>query len=271
MKKRLLITSIVMMLVVAVALSTATYAWFTSNDTVTASNITLKAAQSSGAALGISWDDTAYGTSLTSTGFRTAANPICPNALANKAQATPGTDLDVITWKTAKIAGNNNGADIYGVVSAAAETDKYIVTDGTSTIVYLKNLSGTNDIDTVTITADFEEVTANKNAANLVRIGVFKYDATSTKYELLGVMGVSGQYTTIGTPVTGQTAAQASVTSTTAVVNAATGIDVTFGAGLDAGAKVQLKIVIWLDGLALDDSKAEFDTKINLSFSADND
>ena len=35
MKKRLLITSIVMMLVVAVALSTATYAWFTSNAGVT--------------------------------------------------------------------------------------------------------------------------------------------------------------------------------------------------------------------------------------------
>ena len=55
MKKRLLITSIVMMLVVAVALSTATYAWFTSNASVSASSISLTAATNTAEALGIGW------------------------------------------------------------------------------------------------------------------------------------------------------------------------------------------------------------------------
>jgi len=55
MKKRLLITSIVMMLVVAVALSTATYAWFTSNDQVTANTVSLTAATSTQSAIGIAW------------------------------------------------------------------------------------------------------------------------------------------------------------------------------------------------------------------------
>ena len=54
MKKRLLITSIVMMLVVAVALSTATYAWFTSNTQVTANHVILTAATMEGDALLIS-------------------------------------------------------------------------------------------------------------------------------------------------------------------------------------------------------------------------
>jgi len=51
----LLITSIVMMLVVAVALSTATYAWFTSNTSVTAKSINITAGTSNSSALGIAW------------------------------------------------------------------------------------------------------------------------------------------------------------------------------------------------------------------------
>ena len=51
MKKRLLITSIVMMLVVAVALSTATYAWFTSSTRVDAQAVTLTAATMGGEAI----------------------------------------------------------------------------------------------------------------------------------------------------------------------------------------------------------------------------
>ena len=54
MKKRLLITSIVMMLVVAVALSTATYAWFTSSDTVSAEAVLLTASTMEGDAILIS-------------------------------------------------------------------------------------------------------------------------------------------------------------------------------------------------------------------------
>ena len=55
MKKRLLITSIVMMLVVAVALSTATYAWFTQNASVTASTVTMTAGTADGQSISIGW------------------------------------------------------------------------------------------------------------------------------------------------------------------------------------------------------------------------
>ena len=92
MKKRLLITSIVMMLVVAVALSTATYAWFTSNDAVTANSVSLTAATSDQSALGIAWAKSAnttftpafnndYGTYVTPYTFTGYIQPAAPAAL----------------------------------------------------------------------------------------------------------------------------------------------------------------------------------------------
>ena len=272
MKKRLLITSIVMMLVVAVALSTATYAWFTSSAAVTASDITLKAASNTGAALGIGWDGVAYGTEIEAAGFSgLEVNPICPTALTKKTAQASGSDFSSIVWKTTTITGQSNGADVFGDVADAASTDRYVLsnTGAASTTVYLKNLSATNAITGVTLTADIQQQTADKNGSDLIRIGVFK--KVGSTFELLDVMGVSGQKVTIGTPVKGQTAAQASVDSTSyTVVNATTGIDVTFGAGLAANTAMELKIVIWMDGLALNDAKSGFDAQIDFTFTAAN-
>jgi len=94
MKKRLLITSIVMMLVVAVALSTATYAWFTSNDSVTANTVSLTAATSTESAIGIAWAASAetpgtadynadYGTFIAPYEMATLLQPAAPAALNN--------------------------------------------------------------------------------------------------------------------------------------------------------------------------------------------
>lgn len=270
MKKRLMITSLVLALVIAVTLSTATYAWFTSNQSVTAQNITLKAASSDGTALGIGWGTT-YGTTLTTASYLTGANPICPNLLVNKIYgSTPsaGTDIDDIVWKTAKIAGNDGAADVFGVVDNAAATDKYLVTDGTNTVIYLKNLSTANDIASVTLMADIEENTENENGTTLIRIGVFRLDSTSNKYELLGVMGLTGQKITIGTPITGN--AVTTVSTSTDVIPVSTGINVApAGLGVSSPTNtIQLKILIWLDGTVLTDAMAEKDAKITLTFTA---
>ena len=89
MKKRLLITSIVMMLVVAVALSTATYAWFTSNAKVEAKSMTLTAAVSDADALGIGWIGGNAGTLINST----IAETLKPMAPADLTATTTTSDV----------------------------------------------------------------------------------------------------------------------------------------------------------------------------------
>ena len=94
MKKRLLITSIVMMLVVAVALSTATYAWFTSNDQVTANTVSLTAATSTESALGIAWQSPAGNTVGTAAWNANYQTYIAPYTMAAEIQPAAPTFLD---------------------------------------------------------------------------------------------------------------------------------------------------------------------------------
>lgn len=55
MKKSMFITTILMVVLLVVAISTATLAWFSSNNTVTAEQATMTAATSSDASIGIGW------------------------------------------------------------------------------------------------------------------------------------------------------------------------------------------------------------------------
>ncbi|MBP5610323.1 MAG: hypothetical protein J6X72_03185, partial [Clostridia bacterium] len=107
MKKRLLITSIVMMLVVAVALSTATYAWFTSNASVTASTISLTAATNTADALGIGWGTGATGsagTLITSNVAGTLA-PMAPKSLSTSGTITTTDSIQFNSATTKTVGG----------------------------------------------------------------------------------------------------------------------------------------------------------------------
>jgi len=132
MKKRLLITSIVMMLVVAVALSTATYAWFTSNTSVTANSVTMTAGTSASSALGIAWQKSThteftpefnndYLTYVTPYEYEGQIQPAAPTALQNaepqfytafidaqgKFKTTPSAETPV--FRFANMASNGEG------------------------------------------------------------------------------------------------------------------------------------------------------------------
>ena len=97
MKKRLLITSIVMMLVVAVALSTATYAWFTNSNSVTASSVSLTAKTSDNTALGIGWSGAGAGSELTVSLSNASIDPMAP------ADLTANTTEYDVAFNTATI------------------------------------------------------------------------------------------------------------------------------------------------------------------------
>ena len=209
MKKRLLITSIVMMLVVAVALSTATYAWFTSNATVSASSISLTAATSSAPALGISWTDGNYTTSITATapnGETVKFSPVAPETLSTSGTITDST----VVFKTA-VTHSVAGDFVFNEAGEVPTNGAYTWTNGSQTSFFIKNLSPSNTISTITMTATITDVdtTDDVDASKLLRVGVFKYNSSTTKYELLGVLAaVDYTYTAVAasTPLTNDAA-----------------------------------------------------------------
>jgi hypothetical protein len=64
MKKSMFITTLLMVVLLVVALSTATFAWFSANNTVTAQQATMTAATSSAANIQISWDNETWGSTI---------------------------------------------------------------------------------------------------------------------------------------------------------------------------------------------------------------
>ena len=205
MKKRLLITSIVMMLVVAVALSTATYAWFTSNANVQANSVTMYAETNSAASIGISWTDGSYGTSIDAASpassfyyAPTAISSITANTALASINWTSGTTKDVSGTKTF----NND------IVTAAGNstTDALVYTwnDGTGsglghTSFYIHNGSTANELSAVTATA-----TITGDASDFIRVGFFKYDTSASAFKLKGVITDAYVYTAAtGTSVNG--------------------------------------------------------------------
>lgn len=190
MKKRLLITSIVMMLVVAVALSTATYAWFTSNNRVEASSLTLKASVSEGSSLSIGWLGGDSGTSISSDVYD-VLQPMAPAALTVNSTKSEGLQFysSTIREEESQFVFNGGSAAFKDTNDTTVDNNKTYYTFNThgayfevvsepaanpatagyyekvfSPVVYskdgvqsfyVKNSSSANAISRVTVTADF--------------------------------------------------------------------------------------------------------------------
>ena len=170
-----------MMLVVAVALSTATYAWFTSSATVTSSSISMTAATNDAASLGISWVDGNYGPSITAFSPNDTTPTVPTFKPAAPATLTVGTTTSDVAFNTA-FATPSAGDMVF--LANGASTDVYTWQDdstGTHQSFFIKNLSPSNPISHVTLTASI-----TGTGAALARVGVFKKDGAS--YKLLGVI-----------------------------------------------------------------------------------
>jgi len=304
MKKRLLITSIVMMLVVAVALSTATYAWFTSNSSVTASTIKLTAATSNESALGIGWiGNSDYGiasNSITATGPSASFAPMVPAELT----VSSTTSSLSFTGATIKSVGGN-----FVFNTDAGTRTPYTFTDGTDEAFYVKNLSTANDVANLRMTITwatgdtYTDVTAGgfKSGVtyytksgetyteatglsafaggttyyvkdvkddDLVRIAVFARAAAkpesvqSSNYVLKGVFGKSANLDT----EFGTVAANGRVDNLCATP-LKTVTEINFGA-LAAEQQIDMVVIAWLDGVALNDVTAGRVSSFSLDFAA---
>ena len=264
MKKRLLITSIVMMLVVAVALSTATYAWFTSATEVTASSITMTAGTSTSSALGIAWAASAgtphtpafnngYGTTITAAAPSASTpgfQPAAPNALTDSEPA----------FYTAFI-------DAQGKFKSTPDTQTpvYRFNDGEnepSNLIHVANLAASGSVNvncTATITG-----TAQNDGASLIRIAIYEVNTVTepspaTTYTYKGLLGAAAESnnTAVGTITATNSASLLKTESTT--------VSVSLGP-ITAQTEKAYAVYVWLDGATFDEGFSGTSASIVLKF-----
>lgn len=171
-KRRVLISSLSMLLVAAVSLGTATYAWFTSSTTATASKINVKTIKAS--ELQISKSDRTWGTTV-------------EYGVANKV-LLPASTVDGVAWFTANAATKENYAKPDGVdFESASPASNYYFTEELN----IRN-NGAADVTDVKIelafpaTAQYARVAVQEVSDTGVVVGDFKasvYDNAGAAYE----------------------------------------------------------------------------------------
>ena len=189
------------MLVVAVALSTATYAWFTSNSQVSASTITMTAAINGEASIGISWTNADFSSSID------AASPegksFVPTAISSK---TANALFEEMVWSSATVRSEDGtptfndahvteitSGDISGNVFSGNDLITYTYTDGEdtpSTTIYINNSSTTNDLASIVA-----KVAITGEARAFMRVAIFRNDGSEGAFQLKGIMADRYTYT----------------------------------------------------------------------------
>lgn len=281
-----------MMLVVAVALSTATYAWFTSNASVSATDISLTAATNGDAALGISYQDGNYTTTIAADSYTTGLNPMAPATLTTSGTPTQST----VTFFTSKI--KSTSGDMVFITPTSATP--HVVEFTSSDTIYIKNLSTANAISSpIPVTA------AITDTKGWLRVGIFTKQGNESVFTLKGVFGIEYvKASTVGSYNSG-TKYYTLNTSTHSYDEVATNAEEQFanyyvqqtghavyGAQPEAGSSVatfeantytcdtsiniasslaalevmQVKVIIWTDGTALNDNTQGGSASVALTF-----
>lgn len=267
-KKSMFITTILMVAVLIVAVSTATFAWYTASGSGSASQANLVAAESSSANIAVGWESTASTTSVTFAETAAKVAPMCPTA-------TPvigTTTYTAMTFNTQSLnaAGQFNGngdtnAKAWSVSDGAADTPK------TSFFVINKNQNQEADV-TMKINYLTPEGVTNANNDKLV-VAVFGKQGAETESTLLGVFSnVDGGFVT-GTIANGKTplgenGCLTKVDSATENTPIVSQIVLKLKKANDVGAFVELSVYAWLDGTALTQEYASQTAAFSFSFNA---
>lgn len=158
-RKRMLLSSVAMLLVALVALGSATFAWFTSSTTATASGINVQTVQASD--LQISKSDFTWGTSVN---------------YATTATFEPASSINGVNWFSGEGTSRTDGTQKSGqdwVALTSANKGGYVFED----MLNVRN-NGKAAVNNVTITFNFNETPAT-NGKNYLRIAVVPLTATT--------------------------------------------------------------------------------------------
>lgn len=204
LKKSMFLSTILMVVLLIVALSTATFAWFTASSTVQTNTSTIAAATSSSANLTLSWSDTLAGQSTISliSGAGQAADkwdPMVPktspsNVLVPAVADDEGTnDIDETAAEipiTTLAAFSTSGAFNTQYIKFNNPTIPQFIADGTNTApwvinsidsgasvlnsaIYVHNKNTNAAANNVTISATISRHGTTIDASDALRIAVF--------------------------------------------------------------------------------------------------
>ena len=234
-KKSMFITTILMVAVLIVAVSTATFAWYTASGTGSATGAVVQSAASGDANIAVDWVSNGHGTNIVFNA-QNALQPMVPQA--DYAADTKYGDflfdsasVDVLTGKFNAV--NNPGAWTVGnalIENGEGAEDDIAANQYTS--FYVINHNVDNPVN-VTMTATF-----TGDLADMVNVAVFFGG------DLKVVFNNAGAKYTVG-PVVEGALANALVDSAANAVNGATGYTFELPAN---GGNVQITVKAWLDG-----------------------
>lgn len=230
-RKRLLISSVAMLLVAMLALGTATFAWFTQNTEATANGIYAKTVKAS--SLLISDVNKSWGTTVTyNQGTSTAQQTMFPASSGNGS-----------AWFTATSNNENTGAFEAGKitsVSPANSNAKYVFKN----MLNVKNGGDEGAINSISITFNLGSIEASKYArVALVPCNDTGVELTTAAFDGQVIGFTNSVFDTDGDTYTGLT----STAGAGASITAETTCSVNVGS-LNAGAARYYNLYIWFEG-----------------------
>ena len=244
-KKSLFITTIAMVVLMVVALSTATFAWYTSTGTGSASQANLVAAESNAANVAVGWDANATTTSITFAADAAEVAPMAPKATPTADMLYAALELETATLD-ALGQFNNNGQT----------ATPWTVSDGESATSFYVINHNMNAGVTVNMTINY--LGEKENNDKLV-VAVF------VEGKLAGIFTQLSEYKA-GAIVGGAKAADLAATSELKVSNIAIVLDAAPSATEGTAKNIQIKA--WLDGAALTQAYAAKEAAFSFSFEA---
>ena len=250
-----------MMLVVAVALSTATYAWFTSNAGVTASSITLTAESNAGASIGIAWGTDQLASAIT------AKAPTEGSKLAPIAPATceDGVTTSSVAFETATMRSYNGNYVFNGPTSGSP-----FEYESVSSQKFFR-VANTSTSNIATVTLSLYDVTGTQAAAdtnNLLRVGVFTSATSDGSYTLAAVLSVTDHQEIAYGDIVADARVDQLVASNAKVYTSDEYVFDLATTTTGTGSIVYFKVIAWMDGYALNDATASSTATFGLRFNA---
>ena len=293
-RKRLLVSSVAMLLVAMLALGTATYAWFTSNKSVTANGMKVKASSAkglqitgtNGAAWGPSYTFTGtnttpatltpvsapYTTGSTSLSYANFTNYFDPGEVGGSTGGAWATEADNTTFK--------NWAEYTSFPSAAASGEAISSTTGAQKfIAYEVGVKSTGEaISNVKMKVSYaNDTTTADKSADYIRVAVLKQAGESTDItgdQILTVLGsetspnaISGLTGTTGSKVPSGVSVQ-KLDGTQNVTTGALESEVALSGKVTTTAQY-FTVLVWFEGQDSDcvDANQQVQGNISINFS----
>jgi hypothetical protein len=245
--KSLFISTIAMVVMLIVALSVGTFAWYTAQDNVQATNGRVTALSSSDSAIAVGWDTSSTASTL-GLDQTQKVRPMIPTA-------KPATGATEPTFNEALLKVNNMGQEVIASYTDPVTpwTQKGTGGDAAKTTLYVINL----DQNVGCVVTPKVAITASESHEldTMLRVSLYTY-AAATGYTYLGTWGSGNAYACKISTAGADGASLVDELSSTIIV-AGNKFDL-LGTGADgstfslvAGAHTEIRVYAWLEGTLL--------------------